>query len=55
MASETVVSNVAHSDAKAPATPARSPAYEAYLRSLKRRTYAIQAWQVGLLVVFMIL
>jgi len=55
MASETVVSNVAHPKADAPIKPARSPAYEAYLRSLKRRAYAIQAWQVGLLVAFMIL
>lgn len=55
MASETAVSNVAHRDAKAPAKPARSPAYEAYLRSLKRRAYAVQAWQVGLLVAFLIL
>jgi len=55
MASETVVSNVAHPKADAPVKPARSPAYEAYLRSLKRRAYAIQAWQVGLLVAFMIL
>jgi len=55
MVSETAVSNVAHRDAEAPAKPARSPAYEAYLRSLKRRAYAVQAWQVGLLVAFLIL
>lgn len=54
MASETVTAEISHSEAR-PSVTARSPAYQAYLRSLKRRAYAIQAWQVGLLVAFLIL
>jgi NitT/TauT family transport system permease protein len=40
-----------------PATPpaSRSPAYETYLRALRRRAYSIQAWQVGLLAAFLVL
>ena len=34
---------------------ARSPAYESYLRSLRRRALSIQAWQVGLVVAFLII
>lgn len=53
-----LASNVAReaiAQREAPAiVPARSPAYVAYLRSLRRRAYAIQAWQFGLLVAFMI-
>lgn len=37
------------------AAPARSPAYENYLRSLRRRALSIQAWQVGLVAAFLIL
>ena len=36
--------------ASTPAQPARSPAYERYLRALRRRTRSIQAWQLGLVV-----
>jgi hypothetical protein len=35
--------------------PARSAAYERYLRALRRRTRSIQAWQLGVVVVFLIL
>jgi NitT/TauT family transport system permease protein len=41
--------------ASTPAQPARSPAYERYLRALRRRTRSIQAWQLGMVVVFLIL
>ena len=33
----------------------RSAAYERYLRALRRRTRSIQAWQLGVVVVFLIL
>jgi len=36
-------------------TPARSPAYDGYLRSLRRRTRSIQLWQLGLVIVFLVL
>lgn len=32
----------------------RSPAYEAYLRGLRRRTLFIQTWQIGLVAIFLI-
>lgn len=38
-----------------PAAPARSPAYEAYLRALKFRALSIQAWQLGLVAAFLII
>lgn len=53
MASKTVTAEISRSETRPAVTP-RSPAYQAYLRSLKRRAYAIQAWQVGLLVAFLI-
>jgi NitT/TauT family transport system permease protein len=53
MASETVTAEISRGKTQ-PAVTTRSPAYEAYLRSLKRRAYAVQAWQVGLLVAFLI-
>jgi NitT/TauT family transport system permease protein len=41
--------------AAAPAAPVpHSPAYQDYLRSLRRRTLTVKAWQVALLVVFLI-
>lgn len=55
MASNTVTANVSQSNASSPVTVTRSPAYRAYLRTLKRRAYAIQAWQIGLLVALLIL
>jgi len=39
--------------APAAAVP-HSPGYQEYLRSLRRRTLIIKAWQVALLVVFLI-
>lgn len=53
MASKTVTAEISRSETRPAVTP-RSPAYQTYLRSLKRRAYAIQAWQVGLLVAFLI-
>lgn len=53
MASKTVTAEISRSETR-PAIMPRSPAYQAYLRSLKRRACAIQAWQVGLLVAFLI-
>src|SRR5712691_7435355 len=38
-----------------PPVVSRSPAYEGYLRALRRRTRSIQAWQLGLVVVFLVL
>ncbi len=38
-----------------PAAAARSPAYEAYLRALRRRVLSIQAWQIGLVVAVLVL
>src|SRR3977135_1914206 len=35
--------------------PTRSPAYDGYLRSLRRRTRSIQLWQLGLVIVFLVL
>lgn len=55
MASKTVAATASQNNASSPVTVARSPAYQAYLRALKRRAYAIQAWQIGLLVAFLIL
>jgi len=41
--------------AAAPAAPVpHSPAYQDYLRSLRRRTLTVKAWQVALLVAFLI-
>jgi len=53
-------SRSARADALAPlardaGVPARSAAYERYLRALRRRTRSIQAWQLGVVVVFLIL
>lgn len=55
MASKTVAATASQNNASSSVTVARSPAYQAYLRALKRRAYAIQAWQIGLLVAFLIL
>lgn len=52
MTSKTVTAEISRSETQPSVT--RSPAYQAYLRALKRRAYAIQAWQVGLLVAFLI-
>src|SRR5882672_6425157 len=38
-----------------PIPAARSVAYDGYLRSLRRRTRSIQLWQLGLVIVFLIL
>src|SRR6516162_6705776 len=38
-----------------PAPPARSSAYDGYLRALRRRTRSIQLWQVGLVIATLIL
>jgi len=54
MASETVTAPVSQGN-EPPATMTRSPAYQAYLRTLKRRAYAIQACQIGLLAALLIL
>lgn len=55
MTGKTVTAEISSSDASPSTTLPRSPAYQAYLRALKRRAYAIQAWQVGLMVAFLIL
>src|SRR5205823_13454755 len=39
----------------APSAARRSPAYERYLRALRRRTRSIQVWQLGLVLVFLVL
>lgn len=38
-----------------PVAAPRSPAYEAYLRALRRRVLSIQAWQIGLVVAVLVL
>lgn len=55
MANETVTATVSQSNVSSPVTVTRSPAYRAYLRSLKRRAYAVQACQIGLLAAVLIL
>jgi NitT/TauT family transport system permease protein len=55
MASETVTAEAGQRAAAALAPAPRSPAYEAYLRALRRRAVSIQAWQIGLLVAFLVL
>jgi len=57
MASEAATSAVSASASKSAASagPSRSPAYESYLRGLRRRAMHIQAWQVGLVVMLLVL
>src|ERR1700752_5365187 len=56
MSKEAVVTHIDRAaTATATGTPSRSPAYEGYLRALRHRTRSVQAWQLGLVVVFLIL
>jgi len=55
MAPDTITADLAAGEAKPASAVSRSPAYQAYLRALKRRAYAIQAWQIGLLAAVLIL
>lgn len=52
MSTEAMTASAAQSAPPISATP--SPAYEAYLRGLRRRALTIQAWQIGLIVLFLI-
>ena len=54
MSTEAIVNTVASDRPQAPALVLRSPAYEQYLRALRRRALSIQAWQVGLVTAFLI-
>lgn len=54
MSTEAIVNTVASDRPQAPAQVSRSPAYEQYLCALRRRALSIQAWQVGLVVAFLI-
>ena len=45
----------AASDRHVAAPASRSPAYEQYLRAMRRRAFSIQAWQFGLVAGFLIL
>jgi NitT/TauT family transport system permease protein len=51
MTTDAITAPAAQSATAAPAAP--SPAYERYLRGLRRRAFAIQGWQIGLIVVFL--
>jgi NitT/TauT family transport system permease protein len=55
MSTEAAVTPINHVAPKTVSTTTRSLAYEGYLRALRHRTRSVQAWQLGLVVVFLIL